>query len=538
MIVFAAFLLHVVASFAAVLPNGSDDVVLTYLTGIVRDSDRKPIAGVAVSLLGTYGYCQTRANSPGTGRGTSDASGRYRLALYTKQGGTVEVHRLSAEGKGVLRVYVNFPVARPVMKAGETTEMNLELARGEVLSGVVRVPPRLRDRLYGRKPNEQWFIIRVYNKSFSQMYRTEPGGAFEVWVPKGVFDVELTLDGETSAATLTNVASGTRGLELVKRDTPVAPGVLAPAFDALWEDMARNYSYFDLKQIDWPGLKEKYRARASAADTLPAFVDVLGEMLGELNDGHVRFLAPADAVVLRPPMKRKVDGNFEAAEATIKGADWIGNGFARIGTLQGDDFGVVRITRQSRADAAAVQKVVEFIRTHNDLPGFLIDLRGADGGDEHLAARIAAEFCLSKTVYAKSKYRNGPKPTDFGPVYDRVLEPATKPYTKPVVCILGPGCVSSGEALAQMLTCLPHVTSVGLPTRGSSGNPRPFKLPGVAVTVLYSRWVDLMPDGSPIEGKGIQPRILVDLPASAYEKSDPTREKAIDILRTNVKAAK
>ena len=37
-----------------------------------------------------------------------------------------------------------------------------------------------------------------------------------------------------------------------------------------------------------------------------------------------------------------------------------------------------------------------------------------------------------------------------------------------------------------MMKCLPQVTTVGLPTRGSSGNPKPFKLPGVPVTVIYS----------------------------------------------------
>ena len=42
--------------------------------------------------------------------------------------------------------------------------------------------------------------------------------------------------------------------------------------------------------------------------------------------------------------------------------------------------------------------------------------------------------------------------------------------TEKVVCIIGPGCVSSGEGFAKMLAALPHVTLVGEPTRGSSGS--------------------------------------------------------------------
>jgi carboxyl-terminal processing protease len=297
--------------------------------------------------------------------------------------------------------------------------------------------------------------------------------------------------------------------------------------------MALKYSYFELKKIDWNALKTKYRPRAVAAATLPQFVDVLGEMLGELHDGHVRFIEPHDAVVAYWPQQRR-SNNFQAIEKTMEAAGWVGNGFARLGLGKANGFGVVLITRQSRADEASVKEVVEFIRARTSAPGFLIDLRGADGGNELLARRIAREFCAAPTIYARSKYRNGPKPTDFGRAHDRILEPSEKPFTKPLVCILGPGCVSSGEGLAQMLVCLPNVTSVGLPTRGSSGNPKPFKLPGVPVTIAYSRWIDLMPDGLPIEDRGIQPRILVDPPATAFETRDPIWEKAMEVLRKRV----
>jgi C-terminal processing protease CtpA/Prc len=107
-----------------------------------------------------------------------------------------------------------------------------------------------------------------------------------------------------------------------------------------------------------------------------------------------------------------------------------------------------------------------------------------------------------------------------------------------VVCVLGPGCVSSGEGFAKMMKCLPHVATLGSPTRGSSGNPRPFTLPGVPVTVMYSRWVDMLPDGTPVEGRGVPPEILVDLPETSYEHADPTWERALKVLREKVRAAR
>ncbi|WP_410965101.1 hypothetical protein, partial [Salmonella sp. SAL4435] len=69
------------------------------------------------------------------------------------------------------------------------------------------------------------------------------------------------------------------------------------AFDQLWADMDRNYSYFELKKIDWPALKAKYRPRADSARTTEDLVGVLKAMLAELKDEHVRIEGPTGRVV-------------------------------------------------------------------------------------------------------------------------------------------------------------------------------------------------------------------------------------------------
>jgi hypothetical protein len=313
--------------------------------------------------------------------------------------------------------------------------------------------------------------------------------------------------------------------------------VLARAFDALWDDMDHHYSYFELKKIDWPALKQKYRPQAVAALTLPAFVRVVGQMLGELNDNHIWFTEPEGATVARRQKPWIYNGNIRVTESTIHDRTTVGRGFAQIGTIEPEGFGVVRIVDQGSANAQAVAPVVAFVRSHAAAPGFLVDLRLAGGGSEPLASEIAREFCTRNTVYAKSKYRNGPRPTDFGPAYERALKPSERPFTKPVVCILGPGCASSGEGFAKMMKCLPNVTTIGMPTQGSSGNPRPFTLPGVGVTVVYSRWVDMLPDETPVEDRGVPPEIVVHEPKSAYQKADPTWERAVELLRAKCKKA-
>jgi C-terminal processing protease CtpA/Prc len=82
-----------------------------------------------------------------------------------------------------------------------------------------------------------------------------------------------------------------------------------------------------------------------------------------------------------------------------------------------------------------------------------------------------------------------------------------------------------------MMQSLPNVTTVGLPTRGASGKPMPHEMQGTGLTVNFSTWVDLIPDGTTFEGVGIPPEVKVDEPATAYENRDPTLEKGLEILR-------
>ena len=89
-----------------------------------------------------------------------------------------------------------------------------------------------------------------------------------------------------------------------------------------------------------------------------------------------------------------------------------------------------------------------------------------------------------------------------------------------------------------MMKCLPQVTTVGRRTRGASGNPKPWPLVQTGLndygqsrqtglTVYFSRWVDLMPDGRTFEGVGIPPDVEVNEPAAAYADADPTLEKVL-----------
>jgi C-terminal processing protease CtpA/Prc len=166
-----------------------------------------------------------------------------------------------------------------------------------------------------------------------------------------------------------------------------------------------------------------------------------------------------------------------------------------------------------------------------DAKGLIIDLRVNSGGSEPLAQQFVARLIDKPLEYASNQFRGG---AAHDTLITRVVRQAApgrgKAYPGPVVGLIGPGCVSSGEGFALMLAALPNGKLIGQPTRGASGNPQPVVLPN-GVKVNYSTWVSLKRDGQPFEGTGIAPDIRID--------DDPRGVKglheAVETLRTGMK---
>ena len=167
-----------------------------------------------------------------------------------------------------------------------------------------------------------------------------------------------------------------------------------------------------------------------------------------------------------------------------------------------------------------------------DTRGLIVDVRLNGGGSEDLARDVAGRFLKSSFVYAYSQFRNGPKHSDLTPKFERVVEPRGPwRYDRPVVLLIGQKCMSSNESFVAMMSGDPDAVIMGDHTCGSSGNPEIIKLP-LNMTVSVPRWIDYLPDGTPIDERGFQPKVKFEPAPGAFEdKRDDLLTAALERLR-------
>ncbi len=60
-------------------------------------------------------------------------------------------------------------------------------------------------------------------------------------------------------------------------------------FDYTVSNLQENYSFFELKGINWDSITKQYRRKVTASTTDPELYEVLNNLLGELKDGHVNL---------------------------------------------------------------------------------------------------------------------------------------------------------------------------------------------------------------------------------------------------------
>lgn len=362
-----------------------------------------------------------------------------------------------------------------------------------------------------------------------------------------VVDVELAPDHEYQLSVNCPAARNTRSkdgasLEPTPWSFTTVPAKLRPAAEqkqrnqkalsALMKALDASYSHRDLRVKDWKQLEKDGRAGVLAAKTDRGFAAAAAAMLKPADDLHLylrfgeqTFGTGSRAVdsLFRRPLVEKLVKVTQVGKQVLAGRTSDGIGYLLIGAWNQD-------VDPERVGGAIVELA--------DTNAMVLDVRPNAGGDEQLAQKVAAWFVAGTKVYARNRYRGGGK-DGFGEAMDRTLtgNGDDRRYDRPIAVLTSRYVMSSNESFVLMCKQAKDCVVVGQPTFGSSGNPKPFDL-GNGVTALIPSWQDLLPDGSPFEGKGIVPDVSVSCTAQDLETHDPILEKALELLRAKTASPK
>lgn len=301
------------------------------------------------------------------------------------------------------------------------------------------------------------------------------------------------------------------------------------SLDALAKAIRDDYAYVDRLGIDWPARFKKHRDRIIAAKGTSAWADGVAKLLRPAKDPHLWMKVNGAA---KATYRRKYQGNFRLESVEKKLGKLTKHGDILYSTRTSDDVGYLLIASWMGNRDAMVAEIEQVLATFADTKSLIIDVRPNGGGDELMARAIAQWFIKGEKTYSKNSYRDAGAPGGFGQIFDRVIKGNDKPkrYKKRVAVLMGPANLSSCESFLLMMQQGPRVKTFGDTSGGSSGNPKLHALPN-GVEMYIPSWKALLPDGTLLEGRGVEPDVRVKTKMRDFESGDPVLAAALAALR-------
>ena len=157
-------------------------------------------------------------------------------------------------------------------------------------------------------------------------------------------------------------------------------------FEMLWKIMDEHYCFFEYKDIDWQAVHDNYARRITPDMPSKALFEVLGEMLAELQDGHVNLYAAHDVASYRK-WYEDYPSNFNDSIADLylgKTGEYQTASGLRYKAFS-DNIGYIRY--ESFNDGIGEGNLSEVLNALAICDGLIIDVRNNGGGSLDNAAQ-------------------------------------------------------------------------------------------------------------------------------------------------------
>ena len=293
-------------------------------------------------------------------------------------------------------------------------------------------------------------------------------------------------------------------------------------FEALWQLIDERYCFFAQAEeefgLDWNAVYNQYKPIADTCSSEITLFDTLGDMLGELRDGHVN-LTSMFGTSYYWDWKLKEPINFsDSIQRNYLGTDFrLTNGIKY--TILPDSIGYVYV--ESFSGSFGTNNLTVMLYNLKECKGIILDIRGNGGGMITSAEKLASTFLEEKLHYGYMQHKTGKGHHDFSVPEPLYLEPSEGArWLRPVVVLTNRSVYSAANHFVLIMRQLPHVAIVGDKTGGGSGMPLNSTLPnGWRVRLSACPTLDLNYKHTEF---GIEPHIKVDITSEDWQKGVDT----------------
>lgn len=297
-------------------------------------------------------------------------------------------------------------------------------------------------------------------------------------------------------------------------------------FDALWNIIDSRYCFFEHAHeqfgLDWQQVYNNYRPKALECKNDNELFQVLGEMLGELRDGHVNLSSIYGTSYY---WDWKISHPINFSDSLQR--NYLGHNFKLTNGIQynviGDSIGYAYIG--SFENNFGSDNISVMLMNLSHCKGIILDIRNNGGGMLTAAENLAAHFTDRKIHAGYIQHKTGSGHNDFSSPEEIYLEPADGAiWLRPVVILTNRSVYSSANHFVMLLKGLPHIAVLGDKTGGGSGMPLNSTLPN-GWTVRFSACPILDKNGQ-ITEFGIEPDIRTDITSEDWNSGRDTMIEA------------
>lgn len=243
--------------------------------------------------------------------------------------------------------------------------------------------------------------------------------------------------------------------------------------------MNEHYCFFDYKNseygLDWNEVYARYSRQIDDGMTSTQLFEVLGNMLGELRDGHVNMYASFDQSRYWS-WKEDYPANFsDSLQRRYLGTDYKISSGIKYRKLD-DNIGYIYCGSFSNAIGSGnLNDILMDLATCNAL---IVDVRDNGGGMLTSAETLASRFTDEEILVGYMQHKTGAGHNDFSEPEEQKLKPSSGlRWHKPVAVLTNRAVFSAANEFVKYMKCCPGVTVIGDKTGGGAGMPFSSELP-------------------------------------------------------------